>query len=197
MWGSPTGPSRKVTSPGSPGACGTELTRLPCHSLAATGEDGGSQPGGESGTFNEGRGSSSDESGIADAILRAAAEAAAEAAEDATGQVGYGSTSLSRAVQAARITAKDKFGNYAAGRLEDGTIIIDRSSGELHAEQDVIQQAGERRIVDLYSEREPCEARCKALTQDMNVTWSWRWNPPDVRDATKAAFRAAIRELFG
>jgi hypothetical protein len=145
-------------------------------------------------------------SGIAD-TLRGASEARALAAaaeasgvrvapEEATGQIGYGSTDLSRAVQDARITAKDVGGNYAAGRLEDGTIVVGRSSAELHAEQDVIRQAGGQRILDIYSEREPCAARCAALTQDMNVTWSWPWNPPEVRQTTNADIRAAIGELF-
>ena len=118
-------------------------------------------------------------------------------AEAVPGQVGYGSTDLSHAVQEARIAANDTSGNYAAGRLEDGTIVIGRSGAELHAEEDVIQQAGGRQIEDLYSEREPCAARCAALTQDMNVTWSWPWNPPAVRATTNAAIRAAIRGLFG
>jgi RHS repeat-associated protein len=112
------------------------------------------------------------------------------------GQVDYGSTDLSQAVQRARITAKDRGGNYAAGRLQDGTIIIGRSSAELHAEQAVIEAAGGREIVDMYSEREPCAARCAALTQGMNVTWSWPWNPPLVRAATNLALRVAVGELF-
>jgi Xanthomonas XOO_2897-like deaminase len=86
-------------------------------------------------------------------------------------------------------------GNYAAGRLEDGPIIVGRSSAEMHAEEDLIQQAGDQRIVDLYTEREPCAAKCYYLTQDKNVTWSWPWNQPEVRSATNAAVRAAAREL--
>jgi hypothetical protein len=95
----------------------------------------------------------------AEGLLGAAGDAATAlsdiAAEDLTGPVEYGSTDLSQAVQQARIAAKDTGGNYAEGRLQDGTIIVGRSSADLHAEQDVIQQAGNQEIVDLYSEREP------------------------------------------
>jgi hypothetical protein len=113
-----------------------------------------------------------------------------------TGQVAYGSTDLSRAMRNERIMTRDTGGNYAAGRLEDGTILVGRSSAQMHAEESVIEQAGGRRIVDIYSEREPCDAKCFYLTQDMNVTWSWQWNPPEVRPASNAALRAAVRELF-
>jgi deoxycytidylate deaminase len=119
------------------------------------------------------------------------------AADAATGQVEYGSTALSRAVQDARTAAKDRGGNYAAGLLEDGTTVIGRSSADLHAEEDVIAQAGDQRISQLFTEREPCGARCAALTQDINVTWSWPWNPPGVRAATNAALREAVQGLFG
>jgi uncharacterized protein YwbE len=114
----------------------------------------------------------------------------------ATGQIEYGSTDLSRAVQNERIMTRNVGGNYAAGRLADGTIIVGKSTAEFHAEESVIQQAGEQQIVDLYTEREPCAAKCYYLTQGMNVTWSWPWNPPEVRAATNAAVRAAARELF-
>ncbi len=107
-------------------------------------------------------------------------------------KVEYGSTPLSQAVQDARIAAKDMGGNYAAGALEDGTILIGRSSAEQHAEDDVIEQAAGRRITDIYSEREPCSFKC-AATQDMNPTWSWPWNPATVRAGANAAVRAAVR----
>jgi hypothetical protein len=60
----------------------------------------------------------------------------------------------------------------------------------------VIRQAGGRRIVDLFTEREPCAARCATLTKGMNVTWSWAWNPNTVREASKALMKAAVRGLF-
>ena len=110
-------------------------------------------------------------------------------------KVKYGSTDLSQAVQNARIEANDKGHNYAAGRLEDGTIIVGKSSADLHAEEDVIRQAGGRKIVDLYTEREPCAA-CAGITGDMNVTYSWAWNPSEVRPASNKALAAAVRGLF-
>lgn len=112
-------------------------------------------------------------------------------------QVEYGSTDLSQAVQNARIAANGAVHNYAAGRLEDGTILVGRSGAGLHAEEDVIQQAGGGRIVDIYSELEPCAAKCAALTQDMNATYSWAWNPSTVRAASRLAKQAAVSGLFG
>jgi RHS repeat-associated protein len=118
------------------------------------------------------------------------------------GKVAYGSTKLSKAVQARRLRDAEtegktyaKGGNYSAARLEDGTILTGRSSGELHAEEDVIRQAGNRPIVDLYSEREPCQNKCQALTQGMNVTWSWDWNGVD-RGASNRDLNASVGALF-
>jgi hypothetical protein len=75
-----------------------------------------------------------------------------------SGKVPYGGTVFSQLIQAQRVLTNDKIGNYAIGSsLEGGTTVMGRSSsGVLHAEQDVIRQAGLRGIVDLYSEREPC-----------------------------------------
>ncbi len=118
------------------------------------------------------------------------------------GRVPYGSTDLSRAVQEARVASRDRLGNYAAGRLEDGTIIIGRSNTDFHAEENLIQQAGNRRIVDLYSERAPCAAKCADLVAGMNPTWSWEWNEVDLADTkairadTNAALRKAVQDLF-
>ena len=111
-------------------------------------------------------------------------------------QVPYGSTNLSRAVQNERIINRDLSHNYAAARLDDGTVLVEHSDAQMHAEEYLIQRAGNRQIADLYSEREPCAAKCAALTEDMNVTWSFQWNPPEVRSASKVAHQAAVRELF-
>lgn len=116
--------------------------------------------------------------------------------EFATGQVPYGSTIMSQIIQAIRLQRTDSRGNYAIGCLEDGTMVIGRSSGAMHAEEDVIRQAGFRRIVDLYSERQPCQEDSEALTGGFNKSWSFLWNPPTVREASTAAFRAAMNELF-
>jgi hypothetical protein len=112
-----------------------------------------------------------------------------------SGQVPYGSTVFSQMIQAERLRTNDKRGNYAVGCLEDRTIIMARS-GEMHAEENLIRQAGFRRIIDLYSERAPCQENCAALTRGMNTSWSFRWNPPEVRPQSTLAFRDAMRELF-
>jgi len=140
-------------------------------------------------------------------IPRRAAAAGSEGADTAgpavAGQVDYGSTALSQAVRARRLADKNIANTYAAGRLESGDIIVGRSSGGLHAEEDVIAQAGGRRIVDLYSEFEPCANKCRAATTGMNVTWSWPWNGIDrgdaeaIRAASQTARNTAIKELFG
>lgn len=74
-------------------------------------------------------------------------------------------------------------GNYGAARLKTGEVITGRSGGGLHAEEDLINQAGGiENISDLYTERAPCEFRCQGLLADeegvpvTNVTWSYRWN---------------------
>jgi hypothetical protein len=116
----------------------------------------------------------------------------------AAGRVPYGGTDLSRAVQARRIAdggRAGRTGNYAAGRLEDGTIITGRSSGTAHAEQDVMSQAGSRRIVDMYSEREPCAGVCQDLVKNMNTSWSWNWNGVD-REAITREIVQTVRGLF-
>lgn len=50
--------------------------------------------------------------------------------------------------------------------------------------------------MDIYSEYEPCEARCQNRVKGMNTTWSWSWNPPEVRDASRAAKAVAVGGLF-
>jgi deoxycytidylate deaminase len=117
-------------------------------------------------------------------------------------QVEYGSTPLSRAVIAARRLANNGKGdwlhNYAAGELDDGTILIGKSAGKgaagIHAEQDVLNQAGKRGLRALYSEYEPCADRCAALVQGIpKVTYSWPFNGATANET--AAIRAASRIL--
>jgi hypothetical protein len=99
-------------------------------------------------------------------------------------------------IQAERLKTNDKVGNYAVGCLEDGTIVMGRFAGGVHAEVSVIRQAGFRRIIDLYSERQPCQESCLDRTGGMNTSWSFRWNPPEIRPQTTLEFKAAMRDLF-
>ncbi|MFE7590366.1 ricin-type beta-trefoil lectin domain protein [Kitasatospora sp. NPDC057512] len=113
----------------------------------------------------------------------------------ACGLVPYGSTELSRATAFQRLLENNKGNNFGAARLEDGTILIGRSSAGIHAEEDLIRQAGDRRIVELYSERQPCANKCEGLTAGMKTSWSWQWNGVD-RGAVNAEIKAAINDLF-
>lgn len=110
---------------------------------------------------------------------------------DEVGQVNYNSTDLSKEVVARRrldvsIIGKTRArtGNYAAARLEDGTIITARS-GAKHAEENLLKDAGGRRIISLYSERAPCAAKCAGLLSahnpGMRISWSWEWNGADAK----------------
>jgi hypothetical protein len=110
-------------------------------------------------------------------------------------QVEYGSTDLSKSVQLQRLIDKKKTGNYAAARLEGGEILVGRSSEGIHAEEDLIRQAGDRKIIDLYTEREPCAKKCSSLVKDMNVSYTWRWNGVDRAEST-AQWKKAMQDLF-
>jgi RHS repeat-associated protein len=124
------------------------------------------------------------------------ASAASGGGETSVGQVPYGGTRLGKSVALQRLLDKNKTkGNYAAGRLEDGTVLVGRSGSGIHAEEDVIRQANGKRIVDMYSEREPCANKCQKLTSDMNVTYTVRWNGVD-RDAANAELKKAMRSFF-
>jgi hypothetical protein len=125
------------------------------------------------------------------------------------GLVEYGSTVLSKAIQTARLAAKDKLGNYAAALLEDGSTIIKRSSSKWgpHAEGFLIDESKSlgKKIVELYSEREPCAAKCVGLLRGegiTKVTWSFPWNgitqeeAESIRKATNQAFKQAMSALF-
>ncbi|WP_329430527.1 polymorphic toxin-type HINT domain-containing protein [Streptosporangium sp. NBC_01495] len=111
------------------------------------------------------------------------------------GKIGYGVGDLSQAVQQERLKDKNKGNNYGAAMLEDGTIIVARSGKRIHAEEALIKLANGRKIVDLYTEREPCANKCQGLTKGMNVSWSWDWNNVD-RDATNKALKRAVNALF-
>jgi hypothetical protein len=125
-------------------------------------------------------------------------------ADQGTGQVDYGSTPLSQAVQSERLKDRNWGNTYAAARLSDGTVMFGKSSSAGHAEQDVIAQAGGRTITDVYVEFEPCKATCEqalAKFPGVRVTWSWPWNgstPAEtaaIRADSRLARAAAIKEL--
>lgn len=124
------------------------------------------------------------------------------------GQVAYGSTELSQAVQNARIAAGEVGHNFAAARLGDGSIITASSDAGGHAEEYLLEEAGAggNSIAELYSEREPCAATCAPALERAgitNVTWSWPWNGATheetmaIRRATTAALKDAIKALIG
>ena len=115
-------------------------------------------------------------------------------------QVPYGSTELSRKVQEARLAAGDRGHNYAAALLEDGDTVIGVSKKRLHAEVDILEnKANGRKVISLFTEFEPCGFKCGPKldrSKITDVTWSFPWNPPEVRPASRAARDEAIRRLF-
>jgi RHS repeat-associated protein len=132
---------------------------------------------------------------VTDAALDAERLAVGLGRAGTRGRVAYGSTDLSRAVQARRIEVQDRTGNYAAARLADGELVIGRSSVRQHAEEDVLAQAGNRRMEEMYTERQPCANKCESLTRDIDVTWSWDWNGVD-RARVTSDIRATIARLL-
>ncbi|MFJ6566348.1 RHS repeat-associated core domain-containing protein [Streptomyces sp. NPDC091292] len=110
-----------------------------------------------------------------------------------TGKVKYGEGHLSQAVQLQRLIAKDKNGNYASALLKDGTVIVARSGGGPHAEEKLLDAAGDR-IVAVYSERQPCNGshNCAKKLSDAgigNISWSFDWS------SDKAVQRKATSDL--
>jgi deoxycytidylate deaminase len=110
------------------------------------------------------------------------------------GRVGYADTALGEAVLDARVAARDRTGNYAAAQLDNGEIIVGRSRAGVHAEEDLVAQARAqgRDITSLYTEREPCARKCQALTEGINVQYTWQWEPSSVRPP-RAEIDATIR----
>ncbi|MEE1767969.1 nucleic acid/nucleotide deaminase domain-containing protein [Streptomyces sp. JV185] len=121
-----------------------------------------------------------------------------------SGQIGYGKPGLGQSVRLQRLIDKNRgLTNYAAARLDDGSVIVGKSRSGVHAEEDLFAQAGSRKIKELYSEREPCSNKCQGLVKDVeSVTWSFKWNDPDrskqeaIRAKTTADLKAAVRSLF-
>ncbi|MER6696187.1 RHS repeat-associated core domain-containing protein [Streptomyces fimicarius] len=120
------------------------------------------------------------------------------------GKVGYGTTDLGQSVRLQRLIDKNRTTtNYASARLDDGNIIVGKSNKHAHAEEHLFQQAGKRKIVELYSEREPCSNKCESLVKDIPfVSWSFKWNHPDrvkqdaIRDKANTDLKDAVRSLF-
>ncbi|MEU9702615.1 DNRLRE domain-containing protein [Streptomyces sp. NPDC047981] len=132
------------------------------------------------------------------------------------GQVPYGSTRLSEAVQNARKAEKNKDNNYASALLVDPNtgvevgVIVARSAGKKHAEQTIIESlkngslpgVDETYISKMYSEFQPCSSRCSKLMDKLpnlkETTWSWDWDKSGtpLAEASQAARKAAVGELF-
>ena len=122
-------------------------------------------------------------------------------------QVDYFDTDddLLNAVQNERINAKDRGGNWGAASLDDGSIITARSGPgkNRHAEVNLLELAGNRRITDLYTERAPCANRCQGLLGDVTVRWSFAWNGADaastkvIRAQSNSNLGSAVKELLG
>lgn len=112
---------------------------------------------------------------------------------------------LTNAVHNQRLAdgAAGRTGNYGAALLDDGSIITGRSGATWHAEDDLINQAGSRGIVDLYTERAPCAASCQPKLGGVNVTWAFPWNGANaaetaaIRATSTRGIRDYIRTLFG
>ncbi|KXK62150.1 hypothetical protein AWW66_09940 [Micromonospora rosaria] len=111
--------------------------------------------------------------------------------------VPYGEDELSAAIKARRLLdkARGRSGNYAAVLLEDGRILTGRSGKRVHAEDDVLKQAGSRRVKALYTERAPCANKCQAKVRGIpKVTWSFPWNHSN--RAKQASIRAKSNEAL-
>ncbi|MGW0828634.1 RHS repeat-associated core domain-containing protein, partial [Streptomyces sp. NPDC002845] len=119
------------------------------------------------------------------------------------GQISYGEGHLSKAVQLQRLIDKKKNGNYASALLDDGTTIVAHSDSVLHSEEHLLNRAGARKIVAVYSEREPCGSghNCSSQLRSAgvkNVSWSFPWNDigGEGRARANRDLSAAIRSLF-
>ncbi|MEU8848240.1 RHS repeat-associated core domain-containing protein [Streptomyces sp. NPDC048564] len=131
-----------------------------------------------------------------------AAEIIGEAIE-LVGKIPYGEGHLSKAVQLQRLIDKKKNGNYASALLDDGTTLVAHADSTLHSEEYLLNRAGDRKIVAVYSEREPCDTGHKCMSKlraagVKNISWSYDWN--GIGDAGRAksnkALADAVRKLF-
>jgi len=90
--------------------------------------------------------------------------------------------------------------------LFDGTTIVAHSDSVMHSEARLLDRAGNRTIVAVYSEREPCSGsrgrNCLGkLTAAgvKNISWSFDWNNIGAagREQSTRELNAAIKKLFG
>ncbi|MEW1996774.1 RHS repeat-associated core domain-containing protein [Streptomyces coelicoflavus] len=126
-----------------------------------------------------------------------------EEAINLVGHVPYGEGHLGKAVQLQRLIDKNKRGNYASALLDDGTTLVAHSDSSFHSEEYLLQRAGKRKIVAVYSERQPCDTghTCASKLKDAgvkNVSWSFPWNGIGSagRAKTNKDLNAAISKLF-
>lgn len=126
-----------------------------------------------------------------------------DVAIELVGQVPCGGSHLSEAVRLQRLIDNKRNGNYASALLADGTILVAHADQYLHSEEYLLQAAADRKIVAVYSEREPCNTghRCASQLEAAgikNVSWSFKWN--DIgdagRDETTKQIAAEIKKLF-
>lgn len=138
--------------------------------------------------------------------------------------VEYGSTHESRLVQQARLDANDRNGLYGAAtwRGEDGVLHegIGRANKNRHAEEAAMDDLRariaahegvtpdqvnlrDRDGVNIYAEYSPCDTLprdCQEMIRqtapNADVTYSWPWNPRDVRDSSREARQAAVDALL-
>ena len=84
--------------------------------------------------------------------------------------------------------------------LRMGIRLSESQKKRLHAEVDILEnKANGRKVISLFTEFEPCGFKCGPKldrSKITDVTWSFPWNPPEVRPASRAARDEAIRRLF-
>ncbi|WP_208648670.1 hypothetical protein [Micromonospora inaquosa] len=139
-------------------------------------------------------------------------------------QLGYGTTDESKLAQAERLkdgNTKNIYGGATFDHNGQKYSVAGRSSSEAHAEGDMLDRMRQEiaaregispEDVDLkqvtkakvFVEFSPCDTRprrCQQLLDDelpagTDVSYSWPWNPRDVRDASRLAQTNAVTKLF-
>jgi hypothetical protein len=93
------------------------------------------------------------------------------------------------------VADRNRGNNYAAVQLENGDIVVAHSTAGLHAEKALLELVGDRSIVSIYTERQPCENKCESLLSGIPTSWSWDWNGVD-RAKVNSRIKVAVRKLF-